>query len=213
MSFSTVLLDFDGTFLDSVELILAAFRHTFVVHHGQSPPDEAWLRGIGTPLRLQIEELSRPSDDVDRMLETYRDFVIEHHDRLAQPFAGMPDVVHELRRRGVKLAIVTSKRAIGVRRGLGPAGMLDSFDTWVCPEHVTHAKPHPEPVWLALERLGAQREDAVFVGDSPHDLVAGRAAGVKTAAVGWGPFEDAHLEEHTPDFWLKTPADLLELAT
>ncbi len=211
MPLQAVLLDFDGTFLDSVELILAAFRHTFAAHHGEAPPDALWLAGIGTPLMTQMEELSRPGDDLEAMYITYRDYVIEHHDRLSRPFAGMPEAVRELRARGMKLAIVTSKRAIGVQRGLEPIGMLDAFDTWVCPEHVTHAKPHPEPVWLALERLGVEREHAVFVGDSPHDLVAGRAAGVATAAVGWGPFDHALLRSHEPDHWLESPADLLGL--
>ena len=212
MTLRAILLDFDGTFLDSVELILAAFRHTFTVHHGEPPPDEAWVRGIGTPLALQIEGLSRFGDDLDALLQTYRRYAVEHHDRLARPFDGMPEAVRALRAAGLKLAIVTSKRAIGVRRGLAPVGMLDAFDTWVCPEDVTHPKPHPEPVWLALERLGVDRDEAVFVGDSPHDLIAGRAAGVQTAAVGWGPFDDAQLRAHAPDHWLESPADLLALA-
>ena len=212
MTLRAILLDFDGTFLDSVELILAAFRHTFVVHHGQAPPDEAWLQGIGTPLIRQLSELARPDDDLDALLETYRGYAIEHHDRLARPFDGMPEAVRILRARGFKLAIVTSKRAFGVQRGLEPSGLLDAFDTWVCPEHVTHAKPHPEPVHLALEQLGVEKGEAIFVGDSPHDLIAGRAAGVPTAAVRWGPFEDARLQEHAPDHWLETPADLVALA-
>jgi pyrophosphatase PpaX len=63
-------------------------------------------------------------------------------------------------------------------------------------------------VRLALERLGAPASDAVFVGDSRHDLVAGRAAGVKTAAALWGPFDRSHLEDLAPDYWLERPADL-----
>ncbi len=213
MALRAVLLDFDGTFLDSVELILAAFRHTFTVHHGAPPPDEAWVRGIGTPLLTQLAELARPEDDVDHLLTTYRDFVVEHHDDLAKPFAGMPEAVASLRARGLKLAIVTSKRRIGVARGLRPAGLLEAFDTWVCPEDVTHAKPHPEPVFLALEQLGVGIDEAVFVGDSPHDLHAGRAAGVATAAVRWGPFEDHRLDACDPDHWLETPSDLVALAS
>lgn len=211
MAIKALLLDFDGTFLDSVELILAAYRHTFAVHHGAALPDELWLRGIGTPLMTQMAELARPDDDLDAMYITYRDYVVEHHDALCKPFAGMPEAVLELKDRGVKLAIVTSKRAIGVERGLAPIGMLDTFDTWVCPEHVTHAKPHPEPVHLALEQLGVAHADAVFVGDSPHDLHAGRAAGVRTGAVGWGPFERAKLEACNPSLWLESPAELLDL--
>src|SRR3989454_10478038 len=60
----------------------------------------------------------------------------------------------------------------------------------------------------ALERLGAPATGAVFVGDSRHDVECGRAAGVKTAAVLWGPFDRSHLEDLAPDYWLETPAAL-----
>ena len=69
-----------------------------------------------------------------------------------------------------------------------------------------------EPVLTALERLGAPAAGAVFVGDSRHDVECGRAAGVKTAAVLWGPFDRSHLEDLEPDYWLETPADLTLLA-
>ncbi|MCP4872427.1 MAG: HAD-IA family hydrolase [Proteobacteria bacterium] len=208
-----VLLDFDGTFLNSIELIMAAFRHTFTVHHGAPPPDSEWLAGIGTPLSVQLKGLAREGDDVDELLATYRDYNIEHHDRLAQPYAGMPEVVKELRARGTLLAIVTSKRRIGVARGLRPIGMMNDFDLWVCPEDVSNPKPHPEPVWAALKGLGVERDEAIFVGDSPHDIEAGNAAGVATAAVRWGPFDDAKVQSYNPTRWLESPADLLEFAT
>ncbi len=62
-------------------------------------------------------------------------------------------------------------------------------------DEVTHPKPHPEPVLLALDRLGTKANDAVFVGDSRHDIECGQAAGVATAAALWGPFDRAHLED------------------
>jgi len=206
-----VLLDFDGTFLDSIELILAAFRHTFTVHHGAPPPDEAWLKGIGTPLMVQLRELAREGDDEEELLQTYREYAVANHDRLASPYPGMPEAVMALKARGTKLAIVTSKRRIGIARGLEPLGMLDAFDLWVCPEDVTNPKPHPEPVWAALEGLGVSADEAIFIGDSPHDIKSGNAAGVATGAVRWGPFDDAHLDACDPTRWLESPADLLDL--
>ena len=79
-------------------------------------------------------------------------------------------------------------------------------------DEVTHPKPHPEPVLKALNLLGAPPEETVFVGDSRHDIECGRAAGVKTAAVLWGPFARAHLEDLAPDYWLERPEDLTALA-
>lgn len=97
-------------------------------------------------------------------------------------------------------------------RGLVRASLEDAFDVVVGADDVTHPKPHPEPVQVALERLGASASDAVFVGDSRHDLVSGRAAGVKTAAALWGPFDRSHLADLEPDYWLETPRDLSLLA-
>jgi len=76
---------------------------------------------------------------------------------------------------------------------------------------VTHPKPHPEPVLKALELLGAPASQAVFIGDSRHDMESGRAAGVKTAAVLWGPFNRSDLEDLAPDYWLEKPAELAHL--
>ncbi|MGH7675588.1 MAG: HAD-IA family hydrolase, partial [Gemmatimonadales bacterium] len=69
-------------------------------------------------------------------------------------------------------------------------------------------KPHPEPVLKAIERLGAAADETVFIGDSRHDIECGRAAGVKTAAVLWGPFDRAHLESTEPDYWLERPEEI-----
>lgn len=79
------------------------------------------------------------------------------------------------------------------------------------PEDVTHPKPHPEPVLAALARLGVGAEEALFVGDSPHDVAAGRAAGTRTAAALWGPFPRAALEAAGPDTLLAAQGDVLSV--
>jgi len=101
----------------------------------------------------------------------------------------------------------------GAVRGLKVAGLEDAFQVIVGADDVTHPKPHPEPVLTALGRLGAPATGAVFVGDSRHDLECGRAAGVQTAAVLWGPFDRSHLEDLEPDYWLERPQDLTLLTT
>src|SRR2546427_12309406 len=93
------------------------------------------------------------------------------------------------------------------------AELADAFDVIVGSDDVTHLKPHPEPVLAALARLGAAPETAVFIGDSRHDIECGRAAGVKTAAVLWGPFDRSHLADLAPDYWLERPGDLSLLTT
>jgi pyrophosphatase PpaX len=89
---------------------------------------------------------------------------------------------------------------------------LDSFfDVVVGLESCARHKPDPEPVRIALGRLGIAPNTAVFVGDSPHDMTAGRAAGVRTVAALWGPFSRAQLARSEPDHYIERMPELLAI--
>lgn len=206
-----VLYDFDGTLADSTELIMRCYRHTMTAHLGECPPDEEWLSGFGTPLETQIARFARSPEERAAMLETYRAYQNEHHDTLLRPFPGAAETVAELERRGVALAIVTSKYRRSTLRGMDLCGITDHFGVIVTPEDVENPKPHPEPVRFALERLGVSAEEALFVGDSPHDMASGRAAGTRIAAAMWGPFPREALLAERPDALLHRQQDVLDL--
>ena len=206
-----VLYDFDGTLADSTELIMRCYRHTMTAHLGECPPDEEWLSGFGTPLEAQIARFARSDAEAAAMLDTYREHQHTLHDEMLRPFPGATETVEALARRGVALAIVTSKHRRSTLRGMDLCGITGWFPVIVTPEDVTHAKPHPEPVRVALEKLGVAPREALFVGDSPHDMAAGRAAGTRTAAALWGPFPRAALERERPDAWLTRQEDVLGL--
>ena len=210
---SAVLFDLDGTLADTVELILRCFRHTLQVHRGEAPPDDAWLSGIGTPLRDQLRAFTDDPDEVERMAATYRDFQGSIHDENVAPYDGAVAMVTELGARGVPVAVVTSKSRGMAERTLARCGFGGLYQVLVGADDVTRGKPHPEPVFLALDRLGLSAGDGpvLFLGDSPFDLRAGRAAGVRTAAALWGPFPRGVLEAEAPDFFLDEPRGLLEL--
>ena len=212
MPLSTFLFDLDGTRIDSVDLILRSYRHTMRRHRGHEPSDDVWMRGLGTPLWVQFRQFSDDPAEIEAMVATYREYNLAHHDEMVRPYQGVVEAVRSLHRGANVLGLVTSKMRSGAVRGLRIAGLEDAFDVIVGSDEVTHPKPHPEPVLIALERLGAPPESAVFIGDSRHDLECGRAAGVKTAAVLWGPFDRAHLADLEPDYWLERPADLSLLA-
>lgn len=103
---------------------------------------------------------------------------------------------------------MTSKNRHGALKGLTITGLADYIEVLVCADDVTNPKPHPEPVLQAMQLLQAEPLSTVFVGDSVHDLHAGREAGVRTAAVLWGPFGREYLSEARPDHWLERPDDL-----
>lgn len=206
-----VLYDFDGTLADSTDLIMRCYRHTMRTHLGDVPPDDVWLSGFGMTLESQMRRFGRTPDEVEAMLDTYREHQNVLHDDLLRPFPGAAETVAELERRGYGLAIVTSKHRRAAMRGMELCGLVSHFDVIITPEDVAEPKPHPEPVLFALEKLGVAPHEALFVGDSPHDVAAGRAAGTRTAAALWGPFSRETLEAAAPDAFLRTQRDVLHL--
>ncbi len=207
-----VLFDLDGTLADTTGLILRSFRHATLEHLGQESPDEDWLATMGKPLRVQMQDFARSAAEAEAMIDTYRTFQRTIHDEMVLAFPGALDVVASLKEVGTRVAVVTSKAKEMALRTLDCCGMGEAFDVVVTFDDVENGKPDPEPVQLALDRLGIERpERVIFLGDSPYDAMAGRAAGVYTAAALWGPFARAHLEEVKPDFYLERLRDLLDL--
>ena len=207
----TIVFDLDGTLIDSLPLILASYRHTMETHLGRRMPDELWVRGMGTPLAVQMRAFARDDVEADDMVRTYEEHNLAHHDTLVRGYDGVKEAVEELRRRGHPLAIATSKRAKATGLGLRRCGFPEAwFAAIVTANDVVRPKPDPEPVLRALALSGAEAADAVYVGDSVHDMRAGRGAGVRTAAVLWGPNSRETLSVTEPDVWIEDPADLVD---
>jgi pyrophosphatase PpaX len=207
----TVLFDLDGTLIDSIRLILDSYHHTLSMHGLPARTDDDWLRGVGTPLKVQFAEWGENPEALDAMIATYREYNLRNHDAMVTVYDGVVDAVREIRAAGLQTGLVTSKNRQGAMRGLTLVGLESSMDVLVCADDVVNPKPHPEPVEMAVRLLGADPASTVFVGDSIHDMHAGRAAGVRTVAVLWGPFGRAHLEGATPDYWIDDPRELVAL--
>jgi pyrophosphatase PpaX len=194
-----ILFDLDGTLIDSIELILGAARHAFVDFAGRAPTDEEWRAGIGRPLQTVLREYAPDDAEAARLFGRYREYQLEHHDRLVRPYAGIVETVEWLAERGHPMALVTSKADWMAEKALVLVGLDRLIPTIVgCDTCVNH-KPHPEPVERALGLLGASADNALFVGDSPHDVESGRAAGVLTVGVTWGAFTREEMERARAD--------------
>jgi pyrophosphatase PpaX len=190
-----LLLDLDGTLVDTIPLILDCFHHTFAAHGLTPPSDEAWTAGIGTPLRAQFGPYARDAAHLAELTATYRAHQMQVHDTLIREYEGIYDALAALRAGGRPIAIVTSKAHDLALRALAFARLTDFVDHVVGVEATKNHKPHPEPVHHALALLGRTTNDAIFIGDSPHDIASGRAAGVRTLGVTWGAFRRATLED------------------
>lgn len=209
----TVLFDLDGTLIDSIQLIIDSYHHTLAVHGIPARTDQEWLDGIGTPLRVQFAEWAHDEERMAAMIDTYREYNIFHHDSRVRVYPGVVDMVQAVRAAGCRTGLVTSKNRVGAFRGLRVAGLEEAMDVVIGADDVVHPKPHREPVDRAVAHLGADPATTVYVGDSVHDMHSGRSAGVRTAAVLWGPFGRSDLEPASPDYWLEHPRELVSLLT
>jgi pyrophosphatase PpaX len=208
---STVLFDLDGTIADSIELILSSARHAFIGFDGRAPSDEEWRMGIGRPLMAVLREYAGGNEDeAQRLFNRYREFQLEHHDRLLRSYPQMTETLGDLAAAGHTMGIVTSKSDWLAQRAVDFLGLSSRFSVLVgCDTCVNH-KPHPEPVERALALLRADKASAIYVGDSPHDILCGRAAGVGTVGVTWGAFGREELEASGADLVIDIVTDLPE---
>lgn len=205
-----VLFDLDGTLIDTIGLLLECARHTF---KGRipAPTDEEWIAGIGTPLRKQFAAYTTSDDEIEELTQRYRAFQREHHDRLTTAFPGVLEVLDELESKGHPMGIVTSKSNEMMDRGLEWVGIMRHMRTRIGMDNAKRHKPDPHPVQAALEELGYEPNEAMFVGDSPHDIASGNAAGVTTVAALWGPFSREQLEPYHPTEYLNSINELPSL--
>jgi len=185
----TILFDLDGTLIDTIELIVAAARYAFASRPGPAPTELEIRQTIGRPLVTQFGPWLVDDTDLPFLVAKYREHQLEHHDRLTTVYPGIPKAVASLHGAGCVMGIVTSKVGFMAERALTHVGLRDYMRVVIASDSTTRHKPDPEPVLVAMERIGARPEETTFVGDSPYDMMAAVAAGVRPIGVAWGAFE------------------------
>jgi pyrophosphatase PpaX len=206
---SAILFDLDGTLVDSIELIVAAAKNAFACRPGPAPTEAQIRNTIGRPLPTTFGPWLVDDDDLPFLVAKYREYQLEHHDRMTCAYEGIVAAVAALHDAGHPMAIVTSKVGFMAERALVHCGLASYMRCVIASDSTAKHKPDPEPVLVALERLGALPADAVYVGDSPYDMLAARAAGVHALGVSWGAFAPQDLTDAGAEAILDTPRELV----
>ena len=181
---STALFDLDGTLMDSNELIDDTWRYTVKTLTGRDISDEDVRLTLGEILADSMRRLI-PDVDVEEALVVYRAYQRDFFIDRIRLFDGAEDVLRALRAAGFRTGLVTSRLKNSTERALAHFGIGGLFDAVLTASDTEAFKPDPTPILVILDRLGGRPEEAVYFGDTVHDIEAGLAAGVFTALVDW----------------------------
>ena len=208
----TVLFDFDGTVMNTNDVIIASWQHTFRTIDGKEREVSEIARTFGEPIVKTMKRMF-PQVPVEESLKIYRSYQYDYFDDLVTLFPGMKELLVKLRKTGYKTGLVTSRMRNTTFRGLEKFELTDLFDAVVTCDDTNVHKPDPEPVFIALDKLGTKPEKTVMLGDTMYDIMCANNAGVTSVLVGWAiaPTEEEIKGENGPDFIMKDAADLFRI--
>ena len=202
-----ILFDFDGTLINTNELIFESYRVAFRSVLKREITFDEILKLYGRPLYPSLMEYG---EEGERLYNIYREFNNDNHDKMAKAFDGASEGVKILKDKGYLLGIVTSKRLHMVERGLKITGLENTFDVIITPDDTEKAKPDPEPVLCGCRKLGVDPKDTFYVGDSVFDMESGKRAGTRLCAVKYSITPPEKLLEFSPDFFVDTIKEFAE---
>jgi len=208
VSFPVVLFDLDGTVVDTGAIILASMRYATREVLGREYSDAELMQAVGGP-GLEAQMAAFAPDRVDELVRVYRMHNEPLHDEI-EACVGMEDVLVRLKAEGRRLGVVTAKRRATVELAFARVPVGHLFDAVVGGDETERHKPDPAPLLLGAERMGAEPAETAYVGDSPFDVRAAKAAGMHAVAVTWGRIHDRErLEAEEPDAIVDGAEELL----
>lgn len=216
--FTTYIFDLDGTLLDTLpDLTQLANRILCDMGYPKRTEQEI-LTFVGNGVRrLMYQALpdDAPEDVVERAMQIWNNHFQEYH-QLTQPYPGVVELLEELRRRGAGIGVVSNKLQAGVDQivSMKLPGLVDDM---LGESPAVPRKPDPTGIKMMMASLGGTPENTVYVGDSPGDMRAARAAGVFAVACTWGYHDREDFEapradaDALPDAIVDEPRQILDL--
>lgn len=203
-SITTLLFDWDGTLVDSAQLGLTAFEHSFA-SLGAAFDHEIYRKTYSPNWYSVYEAMGLPKEKWQKADELW----IQHYgEQTVQPVAGAPQTIILLKEKGYRLGVVSSGSECRVAREVSELGFKNIFEVVVCNEQMENKKPHPEGLETAIRLLGCSREESCYVGDSPEDIEMGKRASLLTVGVRSAYPTSWKLESYDPDIYIESITEL-----
>lgn len=204
-----ILFDLDGTIIDTNELIITSFDYILNNYLGLNIGKDEIIESFGIPLKDVMNHYAK--ERADELVDEYIKYSLHSHDKYIKSYDHVEDGLIKLRNKGLKLAIVTSKRRGTALKGLNCFDLEKYFDVIITPEDSKRHKPDGEPVIKACEALEVKPEETIMVGDSHNDILCGKNAGAKTCLVNYTALDVKKIKAYNPDFTIDKIEELLQI--
>ncbi|MBL4571901.1 MAG: HAD-IA family hydrolase [Gammaproteobacteria bacterium] len=208
-SIECVLFDLDGTLIDTAPDFTLVVNKLLAEHNKEALSHETIHLNVSNGARALVKnafDIDETHDSFADLLERLLDLYFDQLDStVATLYPGLDDLLSQLEEQNIPWGIVTNKPEKFSVRLLEKLHLSSRCSVLVCPDHVTETKPHPEPILLALEKLGCDSERTVYLGDHIRDIQAAKNADVIAIAAAYGYLAaDAKVEEWYADFILQS---------
>lgn len=210
----TVLFDFDGTIMDTNDVIIKSWDYTFDILGREKKDHKELKKTFGEPLEFTLAKFF-PDIPVEESIEIYRGYQRDNFIILIDLFPGIRELLDELKASGMKMALVTSRLKKTTIDGVEKFDLAKYFDVIITADDTTKHKPDPEPILITLEKMGSKPENAIMVGDTLFDIGCARNAKVESVLVSWSMALEGMTKEslgdNAPDWIIDSPEQLLEI--
>ena len=208
-----VIFDLDGTLLNTIDDLADTGNHVCTLHGWPTHTVDAFKLMVGNGIPKLVERFApqgTSQEVLDQAFQEFMDWYGVHKEDKTAPYAGMPEVTKALREAGVSIAVLSNKADVMAGPvvehyypGIFPVvqGALPGLPT----------KPDPTLLHKLMDRLGATKEDTLFVGDSNVDIRTAKNGGLTGCGVLWGFRSREELEAAGADVIVSTPKELLDL--
>lgn len=201
------LFDIDGTIIDSSDFVFTAVEYT-LREHKLSVSEEKLRRALGKSL-VEFYKFLFPDKDYKLFTKTHHDFQQDKF-YLGKTFKGVKKTLKKLKSEGFLLAAISNRARESLIKSLKVSKIFDYFDVIISADDIENPKPHKDHPLKALKILKVESKNAMIVGDTENDILAGKNAGIKTVGVTYG-WIGKEIKNHNPDFVIDNISELLKI--
>lgn len=203
--YKLIIFDVDGTLIDTEKAVIDSYQKVIYDEFKRYFTPEELSAAYGVPTEKAMENLG--FSDPEKASRSYYSYLFKSFSGVV-PFAGIEELLAELKKRGLSMGIVTSRNKGEVENDPSLQKLMGYFDYAVCCEDTKKHKPDAEPVLRLLEMAGADIAGAIYVGDTYYDYMCSKNAGIRFALALWGARQTQDIKA---DYCLKEPHDLIEI--